>query len=868
MMRRSTVRPSALKSSLFAVCLLLMLSPVGQAQDMSAVVTISIERQPLSRALTGLAEQTGWQIIFAEQDVRDYSSEVIQGSYPISQVLDTLLEKTDLTYSVQGETTIIVRGRKAVETSRFNEPRMLRVVEEVVVTAQRREQRLQDVPISVSVASGEMLQRDGLRQLEDLADRMPNVNIAQVPGSDAITIRGVGSGNDLGFEQSVATFVDGVYRSRSRASRLAFFDIDRIEILRGPQTTFFGNNAIAGALNITTRKPSHEFETNLSALYSPSDKEYSLDGGVNIPVTDDLAVRIAVGISGMEGYIKNKLLDDYGPELDNKLARVSFRWTSSEILEFEGRVDYAELRDESIYNSEVLNCPPDSEFGTPGGACLRYLTAEGGEVDDKLNHRTVNGPSHFDMDMFEVSLHSSVNLDDYRFVAITSFYDHEYDTSQSLVPTRDASVVNARYGLINKQLEDYRQFSQELRFETTGERTVDLMGGVYYSKSRASMLSAQGYFFARFGQLGGFQPDDPIGIFTVNKPEDEVISAFGASTIHLRPDLRLNLGLRYSKVDKESTRNAAIGLTDEEMEYDRFFPGSEAGQATLRPLLGVAGGGFQKPERSDDKWMPAIAVEYDFGADSMGYASYNKGFKAGGFAVGMLADSFGPETVDAYELGLKTSLLESRLQLSLAVFHSKYRDLQASSFIIHSSGAPIGYIGNVAESTSEGVELSGVFAVAPSLRLSFDLAYLDSRYDNYEAAPCTQLGSLQSGCVQDLKGKSRAFSPRFSGNIGVSHVSPLRDTLELRLDTNLYFSSKYFLQANAEPNSIQSGYGKLDVRIAVGSSDGRWEAALMGKNLTDKTTASYWSPLPSSPGSGQAIADRPRSIALQWLINF
>jgi iron complex outermembrane receptor protein len=159
---------------------------------------------------------------------------------------------------------------------------------EIVVTAQRRSQRLQDVPVSVSVATGATLERANITNLEGVAIRTPNVRISSAPVSDFINIRGIGSSLNLGFEQSVATFVDGVYRARSRASRAALFDIEQVEVLKGPQTTFFGNNAIAGALNITTRKPSNSPQANASAFYAPATHEYTLEAGVSGPITDTL----------------------------------------------------------------------------------------------------------------------------------------------------------------------------------------------------------------------------------------------------------------------------------------------------------------------------------------------------------------------------------------------------------------------------------------------------------------------------------------------------------------------------------------------------------------------------------------------------
>ncbi|SCW94420.1 TonB-dependent Receptor Plug Domain [Sphingobium faniae] len=197
---------------------------------------------------------------------------------------------------------------------------------DIVVTAQGRSQQLRDVPVSVSVTSGDSLAQNNIVSLQELSTRLPNIRVSAGPASNILTIRGVGSGLNMGFEQSVGTFVDGVYRGRSRSTAAALFDLDRVEVLRGPQSTFFGNNVIAGALNIASRKPSRNFGANATALYSPSDGEYSIEAGVDLPASDALSVRLAGKILGMDGYVKNIARPHYGPRNRDGLARASLRW--------------------------------------------------------------------------------------------------------------------------------------------------------------------------------------------------------------------------------------------------------------------------------------------------------------------------------------------------------------------------------------------------------------------------------------------------------------------------------------------------------------------------------------------------------------
>ena len=728
---------------------------------------------------------------------------------------------------------------------------------DIVVTAQRKAERLQDVPVSVSVAAGAQLQSAGIRTLEDMSSRLPNVQIAQVPAGDRINIRGVGSGNNLGFEQSVATFVDGVYRSRARASKLGFFDIERVEILRGPQTTYFGNNAIAGALNITTRRPGQEFEYNASALYSPSDDEYSIEAGVSVPLTDRLSVRVAGQVSGMSGYIYNAASDKDGPHLNDKIGRVSLRWEPADNIQVDARLDRGRMRDSRIYNSELLFCPAGPDFGTPAGACGRYLAGSNGVVDDQLNHRGFSGPSYLDYDYTEASLRVVVERGDHQFTAITGYFDHDFDQLQDVIPTRNASVTpGIDFGLSTRSQEQIKQFSQEVRFESTGPRTISYMVGAYYMHADLDAETRTGYWFAR--NFAAYLP---------NTQKDNLFSLFAASTVNLTDQLKVNLGARWSLVDKRSTRNPVGGTSDYYLTDDGFTLIPGAGGAALLGAFGTDLDNFARPHRSDSKFMPSVNVQYAFNNRVMAYASYAKGFKAGGNAMGASNASFDPEYVDAYEAGLKSSFFNNRLTLNVAAFLSKYKNLQEATFIILQNGTPKGSIANVAASTAKGIELGGVISPARGLQFNFDLAYLSSKYDSYPLAPCTSLGAFQSAtCVQDMSGKDRAYAPDWSGNVGASYTTALFDGYDIKLEGNMFFTSRYYQQANGDPLSVQDSYAKFDARIGFGPDNGRWEVAVIGKNLSDKTTASYRAPLPSSPGSYQAMTDRPRSVAFQFSI--
>lgn len=778
----------------------------------------------------------------------------------ISSIYIALATSLVLAVPAHGQTAADTSGEQASDMA----------TQDIVVTAQGRSQRLQDVPISASVVGGAALQSGNLRNLEELTTRLPAVKLTPGPASDLLNIRGIGSGLNGGFEQSVATFVDGAYRGRSRSSRAALFDIDRVEVLKGPQTTFFGNNAIAGALNITTRKAKvgGDLEYNASALYAPTDGEFALEGGVSAPLADNLGFRVAAKYFGMDGYVKNDLLGD-GPHQRDFVTRASLAWQPTADWTADMRLDYGRFRDNNSFPNEIVGCPNESGlYPATRGLCARYLAAEGTGADDKLNQRSSSGAaSRFELDFVEAALTNEISLGNVLLKTITSYYHHDGYTVTQLAPFPMEGVGGMKGLFPTYSPENYDAFSQEVRLQSQNDAPVDYMLGAYFSAADLKAMQATGYYFSSFGANapGYTTADDPISSRYSHHQKDRIFSLFASATGHLADGLRLNGGLRFSSVRKEATRAGMIGIGG--VGPDELFEElpMEA-QDMLRSSVIVAAADFADKRRTDNKLMPSVSVQYDVTPDVMTYASYTKGFKAGGYAMSQMGDIFGPETVNAYEVGLKGSLLNRRLSFSLAAFLSDYSGLQEATYVVLPSGATQNIVGNVAAARSQGIELGLTARLSPALSLNADLSYLDAYYRHYPNAPCTILQSLAaSPCTQDMSGARRAYSPKYSGTVGASLTVPVGD-LELRVDPSLYFSTRYYQQATADPLTEQAGFAKVDLRMGVGPADRRWEFAVIGKNLTDRDTASFRNNIPTSPGTIYALSDRPFSVAFQFSI--
>jgi outer membrane receptor protein involved in Fe transport len=737
---------------------------------------------------------------------------------------------------------------------------------EILVTAQRREQRQQDVPISISVVGGEQIARDNLTNLSAVADRQANVRITPGP-FDQLNIRGIGSSNNTGFEQSVATFVDGVYRSRPRAIRSALFDVERVEILKGPQTTFFGNNAIAGALNITTRKPGQDFEVNASALYGSYD-EYNLEAGVTVPVSDMLSVRVAGRLSGIGGYVENRFTGDEGPDEDNKVGRVSVAFTPTPGFRSDLRLDIGDLAAKDFLPFELEHCPPAAPF-VPGATCASYLAANGGVVDDALDWRNNSRPGNLDYEFIEAGWTNAIDIGEFTLNAITGYFDHDTEYLQQLVPSPVPGIGGGGQ-LPIFQRETFRQWSQEVRLASPTGGVLEWQIGAFYSDTKLRNNGLTGFYFAPFGASAPpFTAASPIsGRVTVNE-DSTTKSVFAAATVTPVERFKINLGLRYSEVEKDAFRSLVYGTADAtDPRPETFVRGPDAASNILNGVLGSSNTDFANPHRKDDKLMPSVGIQYEANPDLTAYASYTKGFKAGGYSGGSTGGDFGPETVDAYEIGVKGNLFDHRLTYSFSAFRGDYAGLQESVSETLPSGSVRVSVANAASARSQGLEFSGSLELADWLTLSTDLAYLDAVYRDYDAAPCSSIQTVigaAAGCIdrrQDLSGKRRGFAPEWSGNLRLDAVVPFGG-LQARITPLVYFTSWYYQSSTADDLIRQEGFAKFDLRIGVGPRDENWELAIIAQNLTDKATAGFRQTVSGANGSVSALAERPRTISAQ-----
>lgn len=742
-----------------------------------------------------------------------------------------------------------------------------RTLEEIVVTAQKREQNLQDVPISLLVTTGESLAKQNLVRLEDLTQQMPNVHVSRGTIADQLTIRGVGSGLNGGFEQSVGTFVDGVYHGRGHFSQSSFVDVERVEVLRGPQSIYFGNNAIGGAFSVTTRKPGNSWSTQAQASYEVEARESTIEVGTGGPVSDTLGLRFAARYSDMDGWLENLGSGKRNPGIEDKFARATLQWQPGELWTTTLKAEYGKQDSIGPIAMQMTNCPPLPPFVAPAGSCNIAL-ANG--IETEFDDRRTSNPGEYGfLETKEFVLNVERQGDGIGFSGTLARTDYDY------MVTGDPDGTTAAFFSFSAP-ETYEQTSLELRMTSPESSRLKYIAGVYglrgslNTQTRIQLGFLSTPVAARVPALAGYTP---IGRLSILDQDEDSYSVFGAVTWPFTDKFSGTVGGRWARADKDAVQSStAISFTSP--VADKFFELPLALQPLAQPFVG--GVRHSVPiSRSDDDFIPSFNLQYKPADHLSFYASYSEGFKAGGFDASEASGdparlTFDPEQVQATEIGFKSFWLGRALSLNVAAFNNDYEDLQQAVTQFNATGAYI-VVMNVGELRSRGVELELDWQISDMWRFGFNFASLDATYMNYSNAGCTArqtfLTPPGTTCTQNLSGKAPPFAADYSGSTRLGFSAPVTAGLQLSSDLVVSFSDAYAVISSEDPEIEQGAWQKVDLRLALGSADGRWEVALLGKNLGDKQVANFATSSVGTAGSFSRLADRGRSATLQVRFN-
>lgn len=728
-------------------------------------------------------------------------------------------------------------------------------LEEIVVTATKRAVGMQDVPIAMSVMGGDKIEKNSIANLEDLSIYMPSVHIGESGSANQVFIRGVGSGNNQGFEQSVGTFIDGVYYGRARNSRAAFLDLERVEVLKGPQSTLFGKNTIAGAINITTARPTEEFTGYVEGVYDEELGGVGVTAMISGALSDTVRGRLVGKVYEDDGWMDNQASGEDGPQKETQVLRATLEWDATEDLTLGFKVEQGKF-DVTGRNMKITS---------PGAAGVAFfgnpLISTDTNFANSLGFNEKQSLSGFagrtmedntDSGIYQVT--ADYTMGEFTLRSITAFTEYDYE-----------NCSDADYGpvafLDRCREESHEQFTQEFLLSSPTGGTVEYLAGVFYQDARlesdaSTMVGAS---------LALPVPDAEL--LNNFEQDSETWSVFTELTFNVTDTFRTIVGVRYSHDEKEADK---VQITT--------TPGTGVSNPALVPIydsvLGFAKEYAYSEDRKEEHWTGNLNFQYDLNENTMVYLNLATGYKAGGFDADNAMDrsrEFEDETVESIEIGLKTEFMDGRGRLNAAAFSGDYEDVQVSTF--ESAGF---VVGNAAEVEVDGLEFDVTFAATEALTLTAALTYLDARYGSFENAACTweQKIAVGSGCTQDLSGKSLQFAPEWSGNLSAEYVTVIGDAFQLSLSADALWTDDVVVANDHDQNVIQKEYWKFNARIELSDINERWRVALVGKNLTDETTFNWGNDLTLS-GDGFGFEggyfhhiEKPRTVELQARYSF
>jgi iron complex outermembrane recepter protein len=767
-------------------------------------------------------------------------------------------------------------------------------LEEVLVTARRREERLQDVPVAVQAFTAEQIQRQDITNLSNIRVIAPQVSFDRgfTGSGTSISLRGISSSSlDAGLEQSVLIDMDGMPISRGRILADAIFDVASIEVMKGPQALFFGKNTPGGVVSLRAALPTSDHEGYARVGHEFESRAQSVEAAVSGPLSDSVGYRLAVYASQSDGYIHNnnpgiddpfriaRLPTDTGgtfvPAAQRRLGaedkyglRGTLTYDNGEGFDLTFRMLATYSRNQSLQSfTEVMSC-------APGQTRPRTNGVEDPYGDCKLNNRVSTGylaprivaswpevrgwgtgePAGSN-ESYLPTLTMNYDFGDFTLTSTTGYYGYDYDTGGHA----DATA----YGFFfSYQKEEFDGFVEEIRLASTYDGPLNFVAGGYYETTDRTQT---------LGAVLGPTPADPAtGKFSAHDNlwdnTSDAYSFFGQLIYKPIEQLEIAGGARYTK--QERTLYAVNTFVN------------PAVAALFRPQdLPMRG------DYSEDNTSPEATVTWKFSPDLMVYAAYKTGYLSGGFSnlgtftapITLASVTYDPTEVDGFEVGTKFSVLDGTLTGSLVGYRYEYDGLQLTTF--NATLTPPSFTTtNAANTRSEGVELELTYTPpVEGMSLRGGVYYNDAKYLDFPNAQCYAGQTDAQGCapipgltarVQDLSGEAVWRAPEWIYTAGVVYDMPLSESLKLGINADLRHVSEYYVSTTGNPGSNQDAYTAINAGIRLGATDDRWTVGLIGRNLTDEIFATLGTDKPGGSGEVMAVAGEPRAVVLQLETRF
>jgi iron complex outermembrane receptor protein len=679
------------------------------------------------------------------------------------------------------------------------------VIEEIIVTAQKRESNVQTTPLAISAFAEEQLDNRGIDNAGDLQLYVPGLTFGKtVTRTSQVTLRGIGAENiNPGGDPGVAVHVNGAYQQSTAFIAQDFFDVERIEVLRGPQGTLYGRNATGGSINIITNKPTAELEGKLVVGLGDYDQR-KVQGFVSGPLWDRTRGRLSISSEKHDGYTRNVY---NGKDIDDKdyyAVRGQLAWDPTDDLSVNLTVH--SYRDDS--SGVPLTLVGENPTG-PLFAGLDLTTfapifwnpyVELGALPNvtlqdrrKVKHNTATtGKEDSDGAIAELVY----NFGAVTLKSTTGFTDMDYRNAGDTDSAAEVSIAQFLGG-------SYRTLTQELLLTSSNASDWEWTLGLYYYKEDSD------FYFGLVMEDSIPLPTPYVGVPVTydagGDVEADSYAVFGQSTYALSDRISLTAGIRYTRDRKDMT------------EYILAPAFAFVDFATGDPVT----------DSKNETWSKTtgrLGVDYTPTADTLIYASISTGFKAGGFNVSGMQPSYDPELVTAYEAGLKTRFFEGRVQMNLAAFFYDYEDLQVFQI---ESVTPV--INNAAKAEVFGIEAEFVALVSDNLNVDASFSYLDATYEEFFSVDAVD----PAAGLQDLSGNNLPRSPELSLNLGVNYTWRLdsHGSLKARLSYS-WMDEQYFRAFNLKRDR-QGAYSRTDLNLTWRSPTEQWEVRGFVRNIED-----------------------------------
>ena len=702
-------------------------------------------------------------------------------------------------------------------------------LEEIVVTAQKRDQGYLDVPVSVNTISGEVLdiiQADNFQDLEQVSASITHTQSGGIRGN-GVLIRGIGTtAFQSGVEPTVSTVVDGVVLGRTGSFLNDLVDIERVEVLRGPQGTLFGKNASGGVVNVITKRPTDEFE-GMVRLTATDDDQQIVETSLSGALSDTVRGRVSAYWKEYDGFIDNEFNGATLNGDDSLGIRAKLEVDISERASLLLIADYSE-QDRDCCAFAVRNVGAIPQINPLLGF---DLAAGGVDLGDDNNEVLLGTETFSDTDQWGVSGEFTLDLDNWTFTSITAYREWTIDTEQDVdnlpftEPTFARLLITSNGGTTEQE-----QFSQEIRFTSTGFEDFDVTVGAFLWRQELTR------YFQREIQIcavPGFSPmlppDTPcgfgltqFGFFNTDVTFDNA-AVFGQVDWHTSDTLTLTAGLRF---------------TYDELDFDFDRPTAPIAFPAVLPFTSSGGD-------DDTDLSGKLAAQWTLGENTSAYVSYTRGYKSQAFDIvfGLTPERvrpIDPETSNSFEVGLRSELFERRLRLGVTVFHTIYDDFQGQSFDADQGAFLLTSAGSV---ITQGVEFDFTAKPTANLLINGSIAYTDAFYDEFDNGPCFTGQTMAQGCsadpvpgavrFQDLEDEDVPNSPDLKLTLQARYDIPLDGPVNLFVSGAFRWQDDAVSAVNQRPSLDIDSYSVLDLTLGVESADGNWDLSVWAKNVLD-----------------------------------